>query len=75
MISFLKNMDIWKCLEKMLDIYTAKYEQWFLFFFIFRAALSANGSSQAESELQLLGYIIATEMPDLSYVCELRHSS
>ena len=35
------------------------------------------GSSQVgvESELQLLAYGTATSMPDLSFVCDLHHSS
>ena len=47
------------------------------FFFFFRAALSAYGSSQlgVESELQLLGYTTATAMQHLSHVFDLRLSS
>ena len=46
------------------------------FFFLFRAAQMAHGSSWArgESELQLLAYTAATAKPDLSCICDLRHS-
>ena len=49
----------------------------FFFFLLFRATPVAYVSSQAraESELQLLAYATATEMPDLSHVCNPHCSS
>ena len=51
----------------------------FYFILLFRDAPVACGGSQArvELELQLQGYATAkaTAMPDLSYVCDLHHSS
>ena len=46
-------------------------------FLYFRAAGATNGSSQArvKLELQLLAYTTATATWDLSYVCDLHHSS
>ena len=35
----------------------------------------AHGGSQAELELQLLAYVTATAMGDLSHVCDLHPSS
>ena len=45
-------------------------------YFLFRAAPEAYGSFQAggKSELQLGAYTTATEMPDLSHICDLHHS-
>ena len=49
------------------------------FFFLFRATTVAYGSSRVgiKSELQLPAYATATATakPDLSYVCDLCHSS
>ena len=49
----------------------------FFVFCLFRPTPMAYGSSQAtvELELQLLAYTTASEMLDLSHVCDLHHSS
>ena len=49
----------------------------FFFFWLFRAAPMAYGSSQARSltELKPLAYATATATPDLSHICHLHHSS
>ena len=59
--------------------FSSKYIFCFLgfFFCLFRATPAAYGYSQARGELklQLLAYTTATAMPDLSCICNLRHSS
>ena len=50
----------------------------YLFFFLFRAAPAAYGSSQAreiELELQVLAYSTATAVLDPSCICDPHHSS
>ena len=46
-----------------------------VFFFFFRAAFLAYGSSQVESELYLPAYTTATATQDPSQVCNLHYSS
>ena len=48
------------------------------FFFLLRAAPTANGSSQARVQIraiQLPTYAIATATQDLGCICDLHHSS
>ena len=46
-----------------------------LFFFLFRAAPGAYGSSQARGQIQLPAHARATAIQDPSHVCNLHHSS
>ena len=48
---------------------------WILFVCMFLFQGHTGGTWGVQSELQLQAYTTATALPDLSYICDLHHSS